>query len=686
MEEVKNSTQKREHIVTCEHEHSHIHTHEHEHHNEHGESCGCEHHNEHAHDHGETCGCGHEHGRVRSQIGCGCGHEHDHAHGAEWVLWVRLGVAVALGVLGIFLPLPTVAKTIIFVAAWIVTAYDLAIGMVKNIAHGDIFNEELLMVTASVGALAVGESFEGLAVVILFQIGEFLQHKAVERSQASIEAMLDLRPDTANLLDENGDVHTVRAEEVAIGASVLVRAGERVPVDGVVVSGRASFDTSAMTGESLPRAAEVGSELLSGFVSTDGAVIVRATKQAGDSAAARMVDLLRETEANKAPAESFISKFAKIYTPIVMAAAALTAIVGGAVTGQWSEWLVRALTFLVVSCPCALVLSVPLGFFSGIGGAAKKGVMVKGGATLEALGQKDFSIAFDKTGTLTEGAFEVKRVLPAKGSTADELLATAAALERGSSHPLGSAIIAAAPASTSEAADIRELAGLGLEAAVDGETAWVGNLSLMARAGVDASAVDEAGTAVHVARGDRYLGAIVLGDRPKVGSKRAIDAIKRLGAKRVTMLTGDAKAAARSTAAELGIDNVLAELLPEDKLRAIAAERESGTTIFVGDGINDAPVLAAADVGIAMANGQNRISVEAADAVIMSGDPERVVDAIACGRKTRRIVRENVVLALAVKAAVLVLAAMGLAPMWLAVIADVGVCLVAVVNALRALR
>lgn len=679
MEKTANSTQKREHIVTCEHEHSHIHTHEHE----------CEHH--HDHHHGEACACGHEHHHdhehIHSHIGCSCGCEHDHEHGAAWVLWVRMGVAVALGVLGMFLPLPTIASTIIFIAAWIVAAYDLVIGMVKNIAHGDIFNENLLMVVASAGALAVGESFEGLAVVVLFQVGEFLQHKAVERSQASIEAMLDLRPDTANLLDEHGDVHTVRAEEVAIGASVLVRAGERVPVDGVVVSGRASFDTSAMTGESLPRAAEVGSELLSGFVSVDGAVTVRATRQAGDSAAARMVDLLRETEENKAPAESFISKFAKIYTPVVMAAAALTAIVGGAVTGQWSDWLVRALTFLVVSCPCALVLSVPLGFFSGIGGAAKKGIMVKGGATLETLGQKDFTIAFDKTGTLTEGAFEVKKVLPAKGSTADELLATAAALERGSSHPLGSAIIAAAPASTMSAVDIRELAGLGLEATVDGATARVGNLSLMARAGVDASAVDEAGTAVHVALGDRYLGAIVLGDRPKDGARRAIDAIKKLGAKRITMLTGDAKAAAQSTAAELGIDNVLAELLPEDKLRAIADERKSGaTTIFVGDGINDAPVLAAADVGIAMANGQNRISVEAADAVIMSGDPEKVVDAIACGRKTRRIVRENVALALAVKAAVLVLAAMGLAPMWLAVIADVGVCLVAVVNALRALR
>lgn len=598
-----------------------------------------------------------------------------------------MGAAVVLGILGIFLPIPALASTIIFVAAWIVAAYDLVIGMFKNIARGDIFNENLLMVVASAGALAVGESFEGLAVVVLFQIGEFLQHKAVERSQASIEAMLDLRPDTANLIDENGETRTVRAEEIAIGANVLVRAGERVPVDGVVVSGRASFDTSAMTGESLPRAAEVGSELLSGFVSTDGAVTIRATRQAEDSAAARMVNLLRETEANKAPAESFISKFAKIYTPIVMAAAALTAIIGGAVTGLWSEWLVRALTFLVVSCPCALVLSVPLGFFSGIGGAAKKGVMVKGGAALEALGQKNFAIAFDKTGTLTEGAFEVKKVLPAEGVTADELLAAAATLERGSSHPLASAIIAAAPASTDTADDLRELAGLGLEATVDGETVRVGNLSLMARAGVDASAVEDAGTAVHVARENRYLGAILLGDRPKSGAKAAIDAIKRLGARRITMLTGDAKAAAASTAAELGIDRVLSELMPEDKLRAVNSERESGaTTIFVGDGINDAPVLAAADVGIAMANGQNRISVEAADAVIMSGDPEKVVDAIACGRKTRRIVRENVVLALAVKAAVLVLAAMGLAPMWLAVIADVGVCLVAVVNALRALR
>ncbi len=676
MEKTENCTQKREHIVTCEHEHSHIHAHEHEHHHDHhGEACSCGHDHEHHHDH------------IHSHIGCSCGCEHDHEHGAAWVLWVRMGAAVALGILGMFLPIPAVAGTIIFVAAWLVAAYDLAIGMFKNIARGEIFDENLLMVVASVGALAVGESVEGLAVVVLFQIGEFLQHKAVERSQASIEAMLDLRPDTANLLDADGDVRTVRAEEVSIGESVLVRAGERVPVDGVVIDGRASFDTSAMTGESLPRAAEVGSELLSGFVSVDGAVTVRATRQAEDSAAARMVDLLRETEENKAPAESFISKFAKIYTPVVMAAAALTAVIGGAVTGLWSEWLVRALTFLVVSCPCALVLSVPLGFFSGIGGAAKKGVMVKGGAALEALGQKNFTVSFDKTGTLTEGAFEVKKVLPADSVTEGELLAVAATLERGSSHPLASAIIAAAPTATDEAHDLRELAGLGLEATVDGETVRVGNLSLMARAGANAVATDEPGTAVYVARGERYLGAIVLGDRPKSGAKSAIDAIKKLGARRITMLTGDAKAAADATAVELGIDHVLSELLPEDKLRAIGEQRASGATaIFVGDGINDAPVLAAADVGIAMANGQNRISVEAADAVIMSGDPARVVDAIACGRKTRRIVRENVILALAVKAAVLVLAAMGLAPMWLAVVADVGVCLVAVVNALRALR
>ncbi len=683
-------TSKSEQMLTRTHEHEHeLHSHEHHGHH-HDDGCG------HCHDDG--CSCGHDHGHGSATLFKGyscscCGEDGDSCcdgdadEGPAWVLWVRMAAAAALGAVGMFVPMPGWASLTLCVLAWLVASYDLAIGMARDIMHGEIFGECMLMVVASIGALAIGETLEALAVVILYQIGEWLQDRAVDRSRSSISEMLDLRPETANLLDARSEVKVVPPEQVAVGDRVLVRAGERVPVDGTVVSGRASFDTSALTGESLPLAAAEGSELLAGFISTDGAVTVEATHPASESAAARLEDLLHETEKNRAPTESFIRRFAKIYTPVVMGLAVLVAVAGGFASGDAREWINRALTFLVASCPCALVLSIPLGFFGGIGGAAKRGIMVKGGAALETLADRSLSVVFDKTGTLTEGRFEVRDVLPEDGIAREELLRAAACAESRSAHPLAAAIVAAA-GEVPPAKDVSELAGLGLIAETDGGTVAAGNAALMERVGVSTARLTETGaTAVHVARDGKYLGVILLGDRPKDGAADAIAALRGLGVKDITMLTGDAEAAARGAAEQLGITSVRAGLLPEDKVAEVGKLRsQGGKVLFVGDGLNDAPVLAAADVSIAMANGRNRISVEAADAVIMSGSPARVTDAVRVGRRTVGIVRENTAFALAAKGVVLILAALGFAPMWAAVFADVGVCLLAVLNALRALK
>ncbi len=679
---------KSEQMLTRTHEH------EHEHHGHHHDGDGCGH----CHDGGCSCDHDHEHRHGLAALfkgrSCSCCEEDgdgccdgDEDEGPAWVLWVRMAAAAALGAVGTFVPMPRPASLALCVLAWLIASYDLAIGMARDIRKGEIFGECMLMVVASVGALAIGETPEALAVVILYQIGEWLQDRAVDRSRSSISAMLDLRPETANLLDARGEIKVVTPEQVAVGDRVLVRAGERIPVDGRVVSGRASFDTSSLTGESLPLAAAEGSELLAGFISTDGAVTVEALHLASESAAARLEDLLHETEKNRAPTESFIRRFAKIYTPVVMGLAVLVAVIGGFASGDAKEWIDRALTFLVASCPCALVLSIPLGFFGGIGGAAKRGIMVKGGAALETLADRSLSVVFDKTGTLTEGRFEVRDILPEDGVTREELLRAAASAESRSAHPLAAAIVAAA-GEVPPAKDVSELAGLGLIAETDGGTVAAGNAALMERAGVDAARLTETGaTAVHVARDGKYLGVILLGDRPKDGAADAIAALRTLGVKDITMLTGDAEAAARAAAEQLGITSVRAGLLPEGKVAEVEKLRSNGgKVLFVGDGLNDAPVLAAADVSIAMANGGNRISVEAADAVIMSGSPARVTDAVRVGRRTVGIVRENTAFALAAKAVVLILAAFGFAPMWAAVFADVGVCLLAVLNALRALK
>ena len=703
-----------EQLNTCENEH---------------ETCACGHTNSRTHDssaESDGCNCdydhSHDHGNKasnpHSHSGCACcdededdddGHDHDHGEAPSWVLWARLGAAAVLTAAGIFFEDSGWVSYCFFIPAWLLAGYDIAWNMLKNIAKGQIFDENLLMTVASIGALSIGEAFEGVAVMLLYQIGEWFQHRAVLRSRRNIRGMLDLRPETANVL--NGDeISVTLTGNVPVGATVLVRAGERVPLDGVVVSGSADFDTASMTGEAVPRAVSEGAELLAGFISLNGAVRLRVTRPASESAAARVEKLLSETSKNKAPAEEFVRKFAKKYTPAVVFSAIGIAVlppVFGA--GSFSDWLYRALTFLVVSCPCALVLSVPLSFFGGVGGAAKRGIMVKGGSVLELLARAE-TVAFDKTGTLTTGKFTVTDISTAPGVSRTELLSAAVTAERGSTHPIAEAVLAAAQNFAEISADsadnspqnaaqtlpesaekVEEIAGFGVRATLkNGDVIFAGNAAFMARGDLQFLTYSGAGSVVHVAKNAKYLGMIVVSDTPKPGAAETAKSLQSLGVSRVSMLTGDRRASAEAMAKNLGITDVHAELLPDGKMdvmRKLMAEAPPKTTsAFVGDGINDAPVLALADVGIAMADGGTRLAVEAADAVILSGSPLKIAEAVKIAKKTTKIVRQNVVFALAVKAAVLVLAAFGLAPMWAAVVADVGVALLAVLNALRTLR
>lgn len=583
----------------------------------------------------------------------------------------------------------------------------------RNFLKGRALDENFLMSIATIGAFAVGEWEEAVGVMIFYMIGELVQEAAVLRSRRSIDALLALKPDTARFWVD-GVWRETRPEEVAVGSLVRVRPGERIPLDGVVESGDAFVDSSLLTGESVPRRVRSGDEVRSGTIASEGALEIRTTKAAGDSSAARIVELVENASHAKARTERFITAFARWYTPLVVGAAALIAVLPPLlVPGQsFSVWLYRSLIMLVISCPCALVVSVPLGYFGGIGGLSRRGILVKGATFLDSLA-KARRVAFDKTGTLTEGIFEVLRVESSAGSVPGgaaaeaELIATAASAETHSNHPLAAALKAAAAArglSLRKPDSFRELSGRGVEAAIDGRTVLVGNARLLAERGVPLPAVPSgggAGTEVFVAADGNCLGRILVGDRVKKGAAEAISRLRALGVKSVALVSGDAAGSAKAVGAELGLDSVHAELLPEDKLALVegwssadagdvreAAPRfgsASGATIFVGDGINDAPVLARADVGIAMGSGADA-AVEAADVIIMTDDPRRVPEAIERARRTRRIVAQNVAFALGFKAVFLTLGAFGLATMWEAVIADVGVALIAVLNATRALR
>ncbi len=564
----------------------------------------------------------------------------------------------------------------------------------RNIKNGQVFDENFLMVVATFGALAMGEYLEAISVLVLYRIGEYFQDKAVDKSRQSIAALMDIRPDYANIEDESGELQQVDPDDLEVGSVITIKPGERVPVDGVVLEGDSRLDTAALTGESLPRHVAEGDEIYSGTINLNGLLKVRVTKPCDESTATRILELVEESTENKGKAEQFITRFARYYTPVVCGLAVLLAVVPGLATGQWATWVHRALIFLVVSCPCALVISVPLSFFAGIGGASSKGILMKGGNYLEALAKAD-TVVFDKTGTLTKGVFSVVAVHPER-MTEEELLDLAAAAESFSDHPISRSLEEEYQARTGKTADkarvgqFENFAGEGIIAAVDGRQVACGNARLMTRAGAQHKDCEVQGTIVHVAVDGVYEGHIVIADVVKDDAKQAIGSLQALGVTRTVMLTGDKKEIAQDVAKALGLSEWHAELMPQDKVSRvkdlIASKQKDRTVAFAGDGINDAPVLALADVGIAMGSMGSAAAVEAADIVLMNDKPSDVALAVRIARKTMRIIYENISFSIGIKVLVLILAALGYANMWLAIFADVGVCMLAILNAMRALR
>ena len=587
--------------------------------------------------------------------------------------------------------LPWWAQLVLHLAPYLVIGYDVLRKAVLGIVHGEVFDENFLMAIATVGAMAVGEYREGVAVMLFYQVGELFQSYAVGKSRRSIAALMDIRPDSANLENPDGSLRTVSPEEVPVGAAIVVRPGERVPLDGVVLEGSTALDTAALTGESMPRHVDAGAEVISGCVNMTGVLRVKTTKPYGESTVARILELVENAAEKKARTETFITRFARYYTPIVTGAALLIAVAPPLFgMGAWSDWVLRGLTFLVVSCPCALVISVPLSFFGGIGGASRLGILIKGSNYLELLSKVD-TVVFDKTGTLTSGSFKVVAIHPEEGIDADYVLSHAAHAEAFSDHPIAISLREAYAGEIDAAriAEAREESGHGVSALVDQRLVLVGNDKLMARHGGSWQDCELTGTVLHVSIDGTYAGHIVIADVIKDDAHRTIRELHEAGIGKCVMLTGDRRDVAKAVAAELGIDEVRAQLLPEGKVDAVeellAQEREDGKLAFVGDGINDAPVLTRADVGIAMGAMGSDAAIEAADVVLMDDKPSNISKAIRLARKTMRIVWQNIVFALGIKIVILVLAAVGIANMWLAVFGDVGVAVLAILNAMRAM-
>lgn len=587
------------------------------------------------------------------------------------------------------LTLPGWACLIIFLIPYLTIGYDVLRKAVLGIINREVFDENFLMAVATVGALCLREYSEAVAVMLFYQIGEFFQSYAVGKSRQSISELMDIRPDSANLERADGRVEVIDPDDVPIGSVLVVRTGEKIPIDGVVLEGESSLNTAALTGESKPRFVRSGDEVISGCVNGDGLLKIKTSKLYGQSTVAKILDLVENSSLKKARAENFITRFAHYYTPAVCIGALILAVVPPlALGGGWSEWISRALTFLVISCPCALVISIPLSFFGGIGGASRSGILVKGGNDLENLARID-TVVFDKTGTLTKGTFAVSRVAPVQGISREELLEQAALAESFSSHPISKSLReAAGTPDTRRAANAREIAGQGVCTQVDGRTVLAGNARLMEEQGIAFVPNNSAGTIVYVARDGQFLGSVLIADEVKENARKAIDGLKAAGV-RTVMLTGDSESVARKVGEDLGLDEVHAELLPDGKVQQVEellADRSGrGKLAFAGDGINDAPVLMRADVGIAMGAMGSDAAIEAADVVLMDDDPSKITLAMKTARKCMRIVYENIVLALGVKAICLILGAMGIANMWAAVFADVGVMVLAVLNAMRML-
>ena len=607
---------------------------------------------------------------------------------------IRIIVSAVL-VIGLWVsPLTGWLEGVLYLIPYFIVGYDILLKAVKGIFRGQVFDENFLMAVATVGAMALGDWREGCAVMVFYQIGELFQSYAVGKSRRSISDLMDIRPDYANI-ETDGALEKVDPDDVAVGTIIVVQPGERIPIDGVVTEGEATVNTSALTGESLPRQVKTGDEVLSGCVNLSGLLHIRTTKEFGDSTVAKILDLVENSSMKKAKAENFITKFARIYTPAVCCSALALAVLPPVVrlimgdAPMWGDWITRALTFLVISCPCALVISIPLSFFGGIGGASAKGILVKGSNYLEALA-KTGCVVFDKTGTLTKGVFQVLETAP-EGMDAQTLLGWAAQAECYSKHPISQSLKTAwgGQVDTDQVTDVEELGGFGLTAQVGGHAVAVGNRRLMEKLGIRPVEPQKAGTVVYVAVDGVYAGWILLGDVVKEHAAQAIRGLKAEGIEKTVMLTGDADAAAQQVASQLGVYEVHSQLLPADKVQQVERllkERKEGQLLaFVGDGINDAPVLARADIGIAMGALGSDAAIEAADVVLMDDDPAKIALAMRISRRTLRIVYENIVFALAVKAVCLVLGAIGIANMWLAIGADVGVMVLAVLNATRAL-
>ena len=610
---------------------------------------------------------------------------------------IALALVILLKLLLRVLPtLPTPVELLLYLIPYFVVGKDVLRKAIKGVKNRQPFDECFLMAVATVGAFALGDYVEGCAVILFYQIGELFQSVAVGKSRQSISSLMDIRPDYANVEDEDGKLEQVDPDDVEVGTVIVVQPGERVPIDGVIVEGTSALNTAALTGESLPRDVQTGDEVISGCVNMTGLLIVRTTKEFGESTVSKILDLVENSSMKKARTENFITRFARVYTPAVCYGALALAFLPPIVLllmgqpARFGDWIYRALTFLVISCPCALVISIPLSFFGGIGGASACGILVKGSTYLEELARTGI-VVFDKTGTLTQGTFKVTGVHPADGITDEQLVEAAALAESWSKHPISLSIKAAygKEIDSARVTDVEELGGHGVTAKVDGKPVAAGNARLMEKLGLSAPAVSETGTVVHIAIDGRYAGYLLIADVVKPHSAEAIRALKAAGVRKTVMLTGDAEPVAKAVSAQLGLDEYHAGLLPGDKVdqieTLIAAKKSKENLAFVGDGINDAPVLSRADVGIAMGALGSDAAIEAADVVLMDDDPAKIALAMRIARRTLRIVYENIVFALAVKFACLLLGAIGMASMWTAIFADVGVMVIAVLNATRAL-
>lgn len=612
-------------------------------------------------------------------------------------VFIRIIIAAVLVVALHFVPVENpYIRLVLFLIPYFIIGYDILKKAVLGIVHGEVFDENFLMAVATVGAIILGEYVEGVAVMLFYQIGELFQSYAVGKSRRNISQLMDIRPDYANI-EVDGKLEQVDPDEVVIGTVITVQPGEKVPLDGVVVSGTASLNTSALTGESLPREVKEGDEVISGCVDMSGVLRIQTTKEFGESTVSKILELVENSSMKKSRSENFITRFARYYTPIVCYGALALALLPPVINlimghpANWAQWITRALTTLVISCPCALVISIPLSFFGGIGGASAKGILVKGSVYLEELAQAKYVVC-DKTGTLTKGVFEVTHIEAAEGISEEELLEMAAYVESYSNHPISKSLKEAygKEIDTARVSDVEEISGHGVQAKVDGHIVAAGNGKLMKQLGISYAVPQKIGTEVHVAADGRYAGYILISDVVKPDAKRAVAGLKAAGIRQVIMLTGDTKRVADAVAEELGVDVVKSELLPADKVteveKLLEAKGEKEKLAFVGDGINDAPVLSRADLGIAMGALGSDAAIEAADIVLMDDDPAKIATAMNISRKTLRIVHQNIIFALTIKFACLALGAVGFVNMWWAIFADVGVMIIAVLNATRALQ